>query len=415
MSDSNLSNAIEANRSTLLVKSNWYIHASFVKKDFNLCLKLIEEQLRSTNGQSEYALYIKALILRRNGEVQESLTTFQAALCLNPQNVANLKQVGQSLHLLGKHKQAIDVFEEAEQQAPDDRDIHHNKGICYMYLRNYDRAISCFETANSIQRHEATFMQLGAVYERMDRTRDALGTYIDALEIASENPDVLCKIGLLYLHLGNKTKAFEYLGNSLTYDNTNATAILAVGSIVQNNQDVDVALSKYRGALVGNPNSAHLWNNVGMCFFSKGSKVMAAVSCLRRAAYLAPFEWIINYNLGVVYLALGQAASAFHYFSASINLNSSNARSYGYLAVALGKLDDFDNACTAYRKALEMDEDDYTTRLNYAVTLYRNGELDDARRELDKAEELIREAETQQDDIDPDVPAMATALREVLD
>ena len=53
-----LSNAIEANRSTALVKSNWYIHAAFVKKDFNLCLKQIEEQLRATNGQSEYALYI---------------------------------------------------------------------------------------------------------------------------------------------------------------------------------------------------------------------------------------------------------------------------------------------------------------------------------------------------------------------
>jgi Bardet-Biedl syndrome 4 protein len=385
-----------------------------VKKDFYLCLKQIEEQLRATNGQSEYALYIKALILRRNGHVQESLTTFQAALCLNPLNPANLKQVGQSLHLLGKHKQAIDLFEEAEQMAPDDRDIYHNKGICYMYLRNHEKAISCFETANSIQRHEATFTQLGTVYERMGKTRDALGTYMDALEIAAENPDVLCKIGLLYLNLGDTTKAFEYLGNSLTYDNTNATAILAAGSIVQNNQDVDVALSKYRLAVGENPNSAELWNNVGMCFFSKGSKVMAAVSCLRRAVYLAPFEWIINYNLGVVYLVLGQAASAFHYFSVSINLNAAHAKSYSYLAVSLAKLDDFDNACNAYRKALEVEPDDHTTRLNYAVTLYRNNEAHDAARELSLADELLHAVETRGDDIDPDLPAMASALRDAL-
>jgi len=28
---------------------------------------------------------------------------------------------------------------------------------------------------------------------------------------------------------------------------------------------------------------------------------MAVVSCLRRAVYLAPLEWIINYNLGILH------------------------------------------------------------------------------------------------------------------
>jgi acyl-CoA synthetase (AMP-forming)/AMP-acid ligase II len=42
------------------------------------------------------------------------LTTFQAALCLNPTNVNNLKQVGRSLYLLGKHNTALEVFDEAE-------------------------------------------------------------------------------------------------------------------------------------------------------------------------------------------------------------------------------------------------------------------------------------------------------------
>lgn len=51
----------------------------------------------------------------------------------------------------------------------------------------------------------------------------------------------------------------------------------------------------------------------GMCFFGKGKNV-AAVACLKRAVYFTPFEWIISYNLGVVHLATGQYASAFHYF-----------------------------------------------------------------------------------------------------
>ena len=32
---------------------------------------------------------------------------------------------------------------------------------------------------------------------------------------------------------------------------------------------MDVALVKYRVAAVQTPNSAQLWNNIGMCFFGK--------------------------------------------------------------------------------------------------------------------------------------------------
>ena len=125
-----------------------------------------------SNGQSEYPLYIKALILRQQGRIEESLTTFQAALCINPVNVCNLKQVAQSLYLLGKHKSALEVFDEAEKLSPEDRDISHNKGMCYLYLKQYDKAIEFFENANSMQRHELTYMQLGRVYRLMGRDKE---------------------------------------------------------------------------------------------------------------------------------------------------------------------------------------------------------------------------------------------------
>lgn len=110
-----------------------------------------------------------ALIKRQQGQIQESLQLFQAATCLNPHNVCNLKQVGRSLYLLGKHKAAIDVYEEAQRIGIEDWEIWHNKGLCLMYLKHYDRSIECFRRANLIQRHDATFMQLGKVRVRVDR------------------------------------------------------------------------------------------------------------------------------------------------------------------------------------------------------------------------------------------------------
>ena len=79
-----------------------------------------------------------------------------------------------------------------------------------------------------------------------------------------------------------------------------------------------------------------------------------------------PFEWIVSYNLGLLHLASGQYASAFHHFSSSINIKSDFAHTYMYLAVTLAKLDDVDNATAAYEKALELD-DDMMFRLNYGM------------------------------------------------
>ena len=131
---------------TLREKLNWLIHMQYVRQDYDACLATIEDHLKvqissshnasaarrmpptcaitmsrttrrllrkDCRGLSEYPIYVKALIKRQRGEIAESLQLFQAATCLNPHNVANLKQVGRSLYLLGRHKAALDVYEEA--------------------------------------------------------------------------------------------------------------------------------------------------------------------------------------------------------------------------------------------------------------------------------------------------------------
>ena len=81
---------------------------------------------------------------------------------------------------------------------------------------------------------------------------------------------------------------------------------------------------------------------------------------------MAPFEWIISFNLGLVHLNTAQYASAFHFFSASINLKPDFASTYMYLAITLNRLDDFENACSAYEKALELETHD----INFQVSIY---------------------------------------------
>lgn len=393
-------------------KRNWLIHLRYSRGEFAECLRTAEDQLRETNGICEFALYVKALILRQGGQIAESLELFQAATSLNPQNATNLQQVGRSLYLLGKHKAAIEVYNEAEELAPDNWEIPHNKGLCWMYLKNYDTAMECFRRANSMQRHDATFMQMGKVLTLQEDYRAAIDVYLEALEFSPESPELLTTVGLLYLRLGENYRAFDFLGNSLTHDPKNAKTILAAGSIIQDHSDMDVALVKYRVAAVATPNSAQLWNNIGMCFFGK-HRYVAAISCLKRALYLDPFEWIISYNLGLVHLNTGQYASAFHFFSASINLKPDFASSYMYLAITLARLEDFENATSAYDKAIEM-ETDHLFHLNYAITLFNNNQVEHAREQFELFERVFRDLDEESRNSDPEVLENQDVLRRLL-
>ncbi len=110
---------------------------------------------------------------------------------------------------------------------------------------------------------------LARVYTLSEDYVHAIETYMEALSLTPDNPELLTSIGSLYIRIGDNDAAFQFLGNALSYDPKNTRAILALGSITQDKGDHDAALMKYRIAAVYNPNSAQLWNNIGMCFFGK--------------------------------------------------------------------------------------------------------------------------------------------------
>lgn len=294
--------------------------------------------------------------------------------------------------------------------------------MCYKQLHQLDVAITHFQNANCIQRHDATFFELGDLYRESENYAMAVETYAEALEFTPDNPALLTALGLVYLRMKSSSsskdqddekkkktdtnmKAFEMLGNAMTHDPRNPTTILAAGSIIQDHQDMDVALIKYRIAAVQMPACAELWNNIGMCFFGK-LRYVAAIACLKRAMYLDPLEWSISYNLGLVHLNTGQYASAFHYFSGAINLKSDYAPTFMYLGITLSRLDDFENATQAYEKALALEDKTSDMRmlmhLNFAITLSNNDELEASSVQYQSFERLFQELdlETQNQDLE---------------
>lgn len=292
------------------------------------------------------------------------------------------------------------------------------------------------------------------VYTLQGDFKSAIDVYLEALEFSPDNagacgccrhrahstsrparlwPEILTTVGLLYLRMGENFRAFDFLGSSLTHDPTNSKVphhparrvpgagasrpctalqtILAAGSIIQDQGDMDVALVKYRIAAVKTPNSAQLWNNVGMCFFGKQKYVavrgrpcflvQAGTLCLtpphpprdplclrRSAGDCVPEAVAVPRSLRVDRVLQPGPGAPEHgavrlRLPLPLRLHQPEARLSQFLHVprhhtevrwragpashandapargALGarsRLDDFDNACSAYERAIELEK-----------------------------------------------------------
>jgi tetratricopeptide (TPR) repeat protein len=115
-------------------------------QDYDKCLQLIQQSIQDpTSGSAYYPMFIKAMIFRQQGLIQQSLATLEDAIRLDPHNPQNLKQVGHSLYLMGKHKMALSVYDEALNKGQSDWEVHHDKGLCYMYLKQLPQCVlACF-------------------------------------------------------------------------------------------------------------------------------------------------------------------------------------------------------------------------------------------------------------------------------
>ena len=83
-----------------------------------------------------------------------------------------------------------------------------------------------------------------------------------------------------------------------------------------------------------------------------------------------------------------------------------------YLGLTLNRLKDFDSACQAFAKALELEQNDCTIYLNYAVVLFNNGHKEQAKAQFFASEKIFQTLE--EDDKEAEMVDVRDLLAEAL-
>lgn len=350
---------------------DWLYHMHFVRSEFAEC----EKQIQRSVHKSDYGHYLRSLIrLREDGDAVAALTHLQHVQ--QKDNSAVLKTGIRCLVLSGRHAQVVDGMRERGLVAcPADWQVWLLIGLSFRHMGNVSRARDAFQRATQCTSTQAQpFLLLAQSHVVDNDTKSAIFVLRKACELLPDDARLTERLAVLLLSSGKLSKGQEKM-MQLQHVSTNVignlSLSLAVGSVLQQaRQDVDGALYRYK--LANTSESAALWNNVALCFASR-SKVVAGISCLKRAHYLNQFDWRITFNLGMMHMQMRQFASAFHFLMSSAAMSDGAPHVVSLLATTLECLQDEVNAmhahATAAKSAVTLSSP--APLLNFAVFLCR--------------------------------------------
>ena len=94
-------------------KNNIHAFDLFRLQQWEACLKFINEaSKKSPPSQNVYLRFLRGVILRSTGYISDALQEFRDIAFLEPHNILNLKNMAQTLYLLGRYRPCIALCDE---------------------------------------------------------------------------------------------------------------------------------------------------------------------------------------------------------------------------------------------------------------------------------------------------------------
>jgi len=140
------------------VMSPWdYIektNALYAEKRYAEALNLIREGIAAHGANYEF-LNQEGIYLSDMGRHADALHIFDLALQMNPRYVNSWANKGRALRAMGRHLEALKCYDKAIACDPSKATPWHNKGNCLSDMERIEEALACFEKAVELEpKHE---------------------------------------------------------------------------------------------------------------------------------------------------------------------------------------------------------------------------------------------------------------------
>ena len=234
---------------------------------------------------------------------------------------------GVTRHQVRYWRNSIVLFEHTLAVTGHNYHIYNNLGLALMDERRFEEAVPPLLSAVRMRPfNELSYNNLGTVFLKLQRTEEAIASFRKALDLNPAYGKAHVNLGIVLLQQGKPEaarEAFEAAREAfeavLTIRPDDPLAHYFIGTLLDEQGDMEGAERRYRKALAVDPYLADAHNNLGILLVNRGL-VGEAVSHYRKALAIRPDYAEAHNNLGVALFRLGHAAAAKRHFDEALGL-----------------------------------------------------------------------------------------------
>jgi len=160
-------------------------------------------------GQNWYGMFLLAM-----GRFDEALERVTRAKALDPLSTQNVN-LGLVHYFSGRYDRAVKEFNDMLAMDPNFAVGRLNLGKAYLEMKMYAKAVEELRLAASLEGASEDSASLAHAYAAAGRTAEARTILDNMLKARAQGEISADRIALIYVGLGDKDKAFEWLGKAL--------------------------------------------------------------------------------------------------------------------------------------------------------------------------------------------------------
>jgi tetratricopeptide (TPR) repeat protein len=336
---------------------------------FNEAFDALQQALKRDPKLADVHVLLGEIALERH-QFAQAEQHFRNALTLEPPNDAAHHGLGRAHYELDRFREALAEFNRVQsptaenlffrarasarleqfgdalrwlnarlQQFGDDADTHYYLGCAHAHLGDYDAALVHLERAQAMDARRAdVLVQRGHVLLQRGDEPAALESYLRARTVEPRSVEAHYALGRFYQQKERLQEAIQSYERARALDATHAPAARALGALLEQQQQSDGAIGAYRAALA--IDEAHGW---------------------------------VHHRLGGLLYSAGQYADAVHHLQCAGTLGDESDQLYFYLGLAHTRLEQYDQALSAWQTLLARRPSDARVRTNTAYANYHLG------------------------------------------
>lgn len=317
--------------------------------------------------------------LRRKGKLKEAMIEFAWVTRLNPKHSDAWAAMGDiyRVHLL--NPKAVESYQKAIEHAKAPSDVLYEKlGSSLLKAGDRPKAVEQFNRAMAMNptnrdvllsleqvwkqeikvnpRNFSARVNLGAVYQQMERYDDAHAQYQIAERLSPNNPLIKLNMGLLFQAKGENAKAMAIFNEVLQKNPDNPQVLLSMAEIYREQGQTQKAEEALEKALNRAQDKKQILEQLIAVYSAKGDPVKIRQGWETYTKFF-PADADVHYRAGLALHEQKDYTSAVGYYRKAIRLKPDNADAYANMGSALYAQKRFDEAKPALKKAIELNPD----------------------------------------------------------